>query len=121
MKTILVVDDSQFARNAMRRCLSPHYNVLLAKDGKEAIAIAKEKYPDIILLDILMLEMHGLECCKLLKADPDVRHIPVIFLTAMSDPQTEIAALQAGAQDYITKPVNLDVLSLRIRNLIGRQ
>lgn len=119
MKTVLVVDDSQFALNSMSRLLRNHYTVLTASDGVEAIKIIKEKYPDIILLDVLMPNMHGLECCAKLKADPDTRHIPVIFLTSMADSQTEILSLKAGARDYITKPFNADVLLLRINNLIG--
>lgn len=118
MKTLLMVDDSQFALNSMQRCLQKHYNLLTAKDGYEAIAIAKEKCPDLIMLDVLMPKMHGLECCTQLKGSIDTKHIPIIFVTSMADPQTEIMAFRAGASDFITKPFNVEVLSLRISRLL---
>jgi DNA-binding response OmpR family regulator len=95
-----------------------HYNVLTARNGIEAIEIAKSKHPDLILMDVLMPKMHGLECCSAIRDDPDIKHIPIMIVTSMSDPQTEIMALRAGARDYVKKPFDCEILQLRIKNLL---
>ncbi len=119
MKRILVVDDSMSALLSMQRCLTRiGYETILAENGVCAIEMIKEKSPDIILMDVLMPHMHGLECLQIIKADPDVRHIPVIMITSMSDSQIEIISLRAGASDFLKKPVNVEILKLRIEKIL---
>jgi putative two-component system response regulator len=97
-----------------RRQLETHYEVSLAKSGALALKICKQEKPDLILLDIEMPEMDGFETIAMLKEDPDLNPIPVIFLTGNHDAATEIRALESGAMDFIAKPVNKDILFHRL-------
>jgi putative two-component system response regulator len=92
------------------------YKLLIAKNGKSALEIVQKARPDLILLDIMMPEMDGYEVCRRLKAVEETRHIPVIFLTAMADAQDEAKGLAIGAVDYITKPINPELVRARVRN-----
>lgn len=119
MKLILIVDDSMSALMAMERSLRRlGYESVSADNGLCAIELIKTRQPDLILMDVLMPHMHGLECCEAIMSDPKTKHIPIVMVTSMSDPQTEIMALQAGARDFIKKPVNVEILKLRIENLL---
>ncbi|MBI3592119.1 MAG: response regulator, partial [Nitrospirae bacterium] len=89
-----------------------------ARNGIEAIEKTKKINPDIILLDILMPEMDGIEACKRLKEDPETRHIPIIVLTALEDKETKIESLKAGANDFLSKPVDNIELIARIKNFL---
>ena len=102
----------------MRRILSKHYNVLTAKNGIEALEVMKEYEADIIVSDVMMPEMDGLELCRVVKGNLDTSHIPIILLTALSERENIIFGLEAGANDYIIKPFDLSVLKVRIRNIL---
>ena len=92
------------------------YKLLIAKSGKSALEIVRKAHPDLVLLDIMMPEMDGYEVCRRLKSAEETRHIPVIFLTAMADAEDEAKGLALGAVDYITKPINPELVRARVQN-----
>lgn len=115
LKTVLVVDDTPENLELMSELLMDHYRVKIASSGAKALKIANsETPPDLILLDIMMPEMDGYEVCRQLKANPATHHIPVIFLTAKSDPNDEKQGLELGAVDYITKPISPPIVMARV-------
>jgi putative two-component system response regulator len=113
-KQILVVDDNISSLKQIGAQLTSHYEVSLAKSGALALQICKQEKPDLILLDVEMPEMDGFETLNRLKEDPDLKPVPVIFLTGNRDTATEIKALESGAMDFITKPANKDILFHRL-------
>ncbi|MDR1654559.1 MAG: response regulator [Treponema sp.] len=115
MKQILVVDDNLAILKHIQIQLAGKYQVLLAKSGAQALQICSKRVPDLILLDIDMPEMNGFETIARLKQNPRLFHIPVIFLTANRDSDTEIKGLESGAVDFITKPFEKSILIHRIR------
>lgn len=117
-KTVLVVDDSPDMTEMLKDSLDSIYEVLTASDGVKALRKAIEVKPDIILTDLMMPNMNGIELCRALKENPETVNIPVIILTAKHDLGVKLEGLTVGADDYITKPFNLDVLRLRMRRLI---
>lgn len=122
-KRILVVDDKPNNLSLVTSLLRPDYEVLLANNGERAIVIAREKSPDLILLDIMMPGMSGFEVCTILKKDPATADIPVIFLTARNDSDDFEKAYDIGAVDYTTKPINTKELIMRVKThlLIAEQ
>ncbi len=115
---VLVVDDLPTNVKVLEAKLTADYfTVITATSGKEALAAAKECAPDIILLDVMMPEMDGFETCRRLKADTETAHIPVVMVTALSDVSDRVTGLEAGADDFLTKPVNDVTLFARIRSL----
>ena len=112
--TILVVDDTPDNLSLVSHLLKPDYRIKVASDGQAALRIAGTQ-PDLILLDIMMPEMDGYEVCRQLKADPLLRDIPVIFLTARTSVDDEQHGLELGAVDYITKPISPPVMLARVR------
>ena len=116
--TILLVEDNQEFRYYMSELLSNKYNVLEAGDGEEGERIATTKFPDLIISDVMMPKVDGLELCKRIKSNIQVSHIPVILLTARSTDESKLFGYESGADEYISKPFNLDILLLRIRKLI---
>ncbi|BCS86028.1 hybrid sensor histidine kinase/response regulator [Prevotella herbatica] len=115
---VLVVDDSDDFLSFMTEVLSTDYNVRVAHNGIEALKLVAEKKPDIILSDVMMPEMDGNQLCKELKSDINTSGIPFIILTARMAQEHKIEGLENGADDYITKPFNMDLLNLKIQNLI---
>ncbi|MBI3795022.1 MAG: diguanylate cyclase [Nitrospinae bacterium] len=115
-QTVLVVDDLVPNVKLLAETLKQNYNILEATSGAEALDIVKTKLPDIILLDVMMPEMDGYAVCTALKSDPATNHIPIIFITAMSDSENEAKGLEAGAVDYITKPFNISLVRARVNN-----
>ncbi|MYM69971.1 response regulator [Pseudoduganella sp. FT55W] len=113
---ILVVDDEASNLQLLRHILQDQYRLLFAKDGPRALELARTEQPQLILLDVMMPGMTGYETCKLLKADPATAAIPVIFVTALSDTDDEVIGFDAGAVDYITKPVSPPIVRARVRN-----
>ena len=113
-KKLLVVDDTPENLIILYKILRKEYEVLGANSGKEALLALAENLPDLILLDVMMPEMDGLEVCRILKDDSRYRDIPVIFITALSDEVDESRGFEAGAVDYLSKPVNPVILSHRV-------
>ena len=114
---ILLVDDNTANLQVLRGALDGHgWKLLVAKSGQSALDIVRKASPDMILLDIMMPEMDGYEVCRRLKADEATSRIPVIFLTAMAETGDEAKGLSLGAVDYITKPVNPELVKARVRN-----
>jgi CheY-like chemotaxis protein len=116
---VLVVEDNYDMRRLMATLLEKHFIVVEAEDGKEGIAVAKKIIPDIIISDIIMPEVDGVQLCKELKNNIDTSHIPILLLTARATEKDIIRGLEAGADDYITKPFHIQVLLTRVKNLIG--
>ncbi|MGE3332878.1 MAG: diguanylate cyclase [Rhodospirillaceae bacterium] len=114
--SVLIVEDDSTIQALLSAVLGSEWDVKTAIDGKSALKLAAEHAPDIVLLDIGLPDMDGLEVCRQLKSDPRLEQVPVIFLTARSSGEDEIDGLQAGGIDYITKPINPAVLKARIRN-----
>ncbi|EKU29738.1 HD domain-containing phosphohydrolase [Alcaligenes sp. RM2] len=114
--TLLLIDDEPANLQILRHTLQQDFRLLFAKDGIKALELAQRDLPDLILLDIMMPQMSGYEVCRALKADLKTRHIPVVFVTALSQPQDEQMGLDMGAVDYISKPFNPAILKARIRN-----
>lgn len=117
---ILLVDDNHDLLSYMSQSLSDSYQILTADNGVEALRLLEEHDVDIIISDVMMPEMDGLELCRCIKTDFKTSHIPVVLLTAKTMTSDELKGLEAGADDYITKPFSMDVLRQRIHNLIER-
>lgn len=120
-KTILVVDDEQDLLDLIEYNLKKEsFDVLKAEDGLEGIEVAREHNPDLVLLDIMMPKMDGLEVVERMREDPKLKHIPIIFLTARGDEKTEVEGLDKGGDDYITKPISTTKLISRIKAVLRR-
>ena len=114
--TILVVDDVPENLDVLGDLLQPQYRVRVATSGKRALEVARSQpSPDMILLDVMMPEMDGYAVIKVLRDNAATRDIPVIFVTAQNSPADEMRALEAGAADFISKPINPAVLRARIQ------
>lgn len=116
--TLLIVEDNEDIRNYLSDMLSPQYEVIEAENGQQALELAQSDAPDLVLSDIAMPEMDGIELCRQLKTDVSTSHIPVILLTARTSLIYKLDGYDTGADDYVTKPFNLQLLEARIRNLI---
>lgn len=115
---ILVIDDLEAnIRLLQARLSAEYYEVLTATDGPSGIAVAKADTPDIILLDVMMPGMDGFTVCRKLKEDPATRHIPVVLVTALDGRSDRVAGLEAGADDFLTKPIDDVMLFARVRSL----
>ena len=113
-QSILVIDDDEYCREVLRATLTPlNHHVELAEDGPSGIAKALELTPDLIFLDIMMPSMTGVEVCKTLRANPKTAQVPIVLVTALSDRATRLEGIEAGADEYITKPI--DTLEVRLR------
>jgi DNA-binding response OmpR family regulator len=115
---ILVVDDEADNLQVILSALNDKYEILTALDGHDAISLLTEHKMDLILLDVMMPDINGFEVCKIIKANSSFVDIPVIFLTAMDSLEGARQGLDVGGIDYLTKPVDLDLLKLRVRNHI---
>ena len=122
MKTpprVLIADDNAANLRIMRtRLTADGYEVVTAADGEEALAVAHEAKPDLILLDIMMPKVDGIEVCRTLKKQQSPSFVPIILVTAMADAKDIVAGLEAGADEYLTKPVDHAALSARVRSML---
>jgi len=113
---ILIVDDTLANIEILHKVLQGDYEVFFAKSGRDGLRVVKREMPDLILLDIMMPVMDGYQVCAQLKADPQTRDIPVIFVTAMGSEEDERKGLDCGAIDYLTKPISPPIVRARVRN-----
>lgn len=122
VEKILVVDDEENLLELIEYNLGKEgYRVACVASGEEAIREAKQFLPDLILLDLLLPSVDGLDVCKVLKADAKTQHIPIIMLTAKSEEADVVTGLELGADDYLTKPFSPRVLLARIRAILRRK
>ena len=120
-KSILIVDDDEDIRTLLDYNLSKEgFQTHCAKNGLEAIEIAREVRPDLILLDVMMPEMDGMEVCETLRSTPGFENTYICFLTARGEDYSQVAGLDAGADDYVTKPIKIRVLISRINAMFRR-
>ena len=119
-RKILLVDDSATVLMMQRMILaSARFQVVTAANGEEAHARARSEQPDLILMDIVMPKMTGIQACRAIKQDPTTSHIPVIMVTTRGEAESMEAGYSSGCNDYVTKPIHSAELLSKIRNLLG--
>jgi two-component system alkaline phosphatase synthesis response regulator PhoP len=120
--TILVVDDEEDILELVKvNLLREGYKVIIAADGEEALKLARAQMPSLVILDLMLPGMDGLEVCRILRGDPKTEHIPVIMLTAKSGESDIIVGLEVGADDYVTKPFSPKVLVARVKRVLRKK
>ena len=116
---ILIVDDNPTNLDILQARLAAHnYEIITAADGEAGLAMAREKQPDLILLDIMMPKMDGIEVCKHIRADASLSFMPIIMVTAKADSKDVVAGLEAGGDEYLTKPVDHAALVARVKSML---
>src|SRR5712692_8207411 len=116
---ILIVDDTPANLHILQLRLAANgYEIITAADGEEAIAAARQHQPDLILLDVMMPKMDGIQVCRKLRADPSLPFTPIIMVTAKTDSRDVVAGLEAGGDEYLTKPVDQAALVARVKSML---
>ena len=115
---ILVVDDQPINIRVIHSLFKSQFDVVMAMNGEQALSQAQQHCPDLIVLDVMMPDMDGYEVCRRLKANPNTRAVPVVFVTAHNDPADEIQGIALGAIDFISKPINAVLVEARITTYI---
>jgi len=118
-KKILVVDDTEFNRDLVVQLLEEDYDMVIAENGAEALTVSASERPDLILMDLGMPVMDGWEATRRLKADAELKTIPVIAVTSHAMVGDEVEARKAGCDDYLPKPIDEDLLIKKIKTFIG--
>ena len=115
---ICIADDESRGRQLLTDLLAPEgYQLIHATDGVEAVAVVLREEPDLVLLDVMMPRMNGYEVCRRLRADERMRQVPILLLTALDDRRSRMEGLEAGADDFLTKPVDGMELRTRVRTI----
>ncbi len=118
-RTILVVDDSELNRMMMESFIDPlGHRVIHAADGRDALQQVKAVRPNLILLDVMMPEMDGFEVCRRIKSNPETRTIPIIIITALDKTEDNVKGIEAGADDFLTRPFDAVILAARMKSLL---
>ena len=121
-ESVLVIEDEKDVQNLLRYNLEKEgYEVLSADTGERGFEIARSKYPDAVILDLILPEIDGLEVCRLLKNTRETRLIPILMLTAKSSELDQVVGLELGAADYLTKPFSVKVLLARLKNILKKK
>ena len=115
---LLVVEDHADIRLYLRVLFSATYNIIMAENGEEGVRMARKEIPDLVITDVMMPVMNGFECCRILKEDLKTCHIPIILLTALTDDENIVKGIELGADDYILKPFNPEILRTKVKRLI---
>jgi DNA-binding response OmpR family regulator/nitrogen-specific signal transduction histidine kinase len=118
---MLIVDDNEDFRKFIASLFTEHYRIVLADDGEHALKLTLDKMPDLIIADVMMPKMDGYQLCREIKQDIRVSHIPIILLTAKAGDENKFRGIEAGADDYISKPFNMEMLSLKVSRILERQ
>lgn len=116
---ILVVDDSEFSLKTITQSCRQKYDFVMARTGSDAIASAKIYLPNLILMDVLMPGIDGIETVRQIKTDHELFNIPIIMITSLSDHATELRSLEAGAADVMVKPLHCKIMQIKIDRLLG--
>ncbi|MBD0831636.1 hybrid sensor histidine kinase/response regulator transcription factor [Aestuariibaculum sediminum] len=119
LATLLIVEDNYDVRSFIKSIFEKSYNIFEAPNGKEAISIAKRQEIDLIISDIMMPEMDGMELCETIKTNINTSHIPIILLTAKTSQEFQKAGFSTGADAYVTKPFDAEILKLRVENILA--
>jgi len=117
---LIIEDDDLVSRTVERSLKSDEYKISLADNGLEGLKFARRHSPDLVILDVMMPEMDGYEVCRKMRADSHLSEIPILFLTAKIKEEDRVNGFLAGADDYLTKPFNIDELHLRVRAILRR-
>lgn len=118
---ILIIEDDDLVARTVERSLSDdEFQISLADNGQEGIQLARKHSPDLVILDVIMPEIDGYEVCRRMRSDAQLAEIPILFLTAKIKDEDRVNGFLAGADDYLTKPFNIDELTLRVRAILRR-
>lgn len=121
MATILVIDDDELVSQTLQRALKLYgYHVMVARSGAEGLQLARRHRPDLFVLDIIMPGADGYQVCRQIRGDPLLKDVPVLFLTAKGRDEDKIEGFRAGADDYLSKPFNMEELQLRLQAILRR-
>ncbi|HSH04499.1 MAG TPA: response regulator transcription factor [Anaerolineae bacterium] len=121
MSNILVIDDDELVSRTIQRALKMYsYQVMVANGGAEGLQLARRHRPDLFILDVMMPGMTGYQVCRQIRGDPLLQDLPILFLTARSKDEDKIEGFRAGADDYLTKPFNMEELQLRVKAILRR-
>lgn len=121
MATILVIDDDELVSRTLQRALKLYgYQVMVAQSGTEGLQLARRHRPDLFVLDIMMPGADGYQVCRQIRGDPLLKELPVLFLTARAKDEDKIEGFRAGADDYLSKPFNMEELQLRVKAILRR-
>jgi two-component system, OmpR family, response regulator RpaA len=119
MARIMIVDDDESILDVLNRALaSREYSIVTARNGREAMELLQRHKPDLAILDIVMPHVNGVQVCRYMRMNPTLASIPILFLTAKERIEDKIAGFEAGADDYLTKPFDLNELKLRVKALL---
>lgn len=118
LPSILIVDDNAEIRSYIRQVFTGSFNIYEAEDGTDGYEIVLKETPDVIISDIKMKKMDGIELCQKIKTNPSVAHIPIILLTASSSDEVKLKSIEGGAEDYITKPFDKEIILARVQNIL---